>query len=202
MVGKPLTALYPGTFDPITLGHCDIIRRATRVADRLVIAVAGNPGKGPMFGVDERVELVREEVADLDTNRAEVTVRAFGNLLMNFAEEVGATLIIRGLRAVSDFEYEFQLASMNRHLAPDVETLFLTPDEDFGFISSTLVKEVARLNGDVSNFVSERVQTMDYVAVQRSGDIDDTRAFTGYMKSGFVRSISDDFIDALIQLLL
>ncbi|MDX1575201.1 MAG: pantetheine-phosphate adenylyltransferase [Kiloniellales bacterium] len=157
MVTKPLTAIYPGTFDPITLGHCGIISRATRVADRLVIAVANNPGKGPMFGVDERVELVREEVADLDTNRAEVTVRAFGNLLMHFAEEVGASLIIRGLRAVSDFEYEFQMASMNARLNPHVETVFLTASETHQFISSQLVKEIARLGGDVSSFVSPRV---------------------------------------------
>ncbi len=157
MAAKPLTAIYPGTFDPITLGHCDIIRRATRVADRLVIAVANNPGKAPMFDVDERVELVREEVADLDTNHAEVTVQAFGNLLVHFAEEVGASLIIRGLRAVSDFEYEFQMASMNARLNPQVETVFLTASETHQFISSQLVKEIARLGGDVSSFVSPRV---------------------------------------------
>jgi pantetheine-phosphate adenylyltransferase len=157
MAKAPLTAIYPGTFDPITLGHCDIIRRATRVADRLVIAVANNPGKGPMFDADERVELVRQEVADLDTNRAEVTVRPFGNLLMHFAEEIGATLIIRGLRAVSDFEYEFQMASMNARLNPHVETVFLTASETHQFISSQLVKEIARLGGDVSSFVSPRV---------------------------------------------
>jgi pantetheine-phosphate adenylyltransferase len=157
MAKQPLTAIYPGTFDPITLGHRDIIRRATRVADRLVIAVASNPGKGPMFGIDERVELVREEVADLDTNRAEVTVRPFGNLLMHFAEEIGASLIIRGLRAVSDFEYEFQMASMNARLNPQVETVFLTASETNQFISSQLVKEIARLGGDVSSFVSPRV---------------------------------------------
>jgi pantetheine-phosphate adenylyltransferase len=157
MAKAPLTAIYPGTFDPITLGHCDIIRRATRVADRLVIAVANNPGKGPMFDADERVELVRQEIADLDTNRAEVTVRPFGNLLMHFAEEIGATLIIRGLRAVSDFEYEFQMASMNARLNPHVETVFLTASETHQFISSQLVKEIARLGGDVSSFVSPRV---------------------------------------------
>jgi pantetheine-phosphate adenylyltransferase len=157
MAKAPLTAIYPGTFDPITLGHCDIIRRATRVADRLVIAVASNPGKGPMFDADERVELVRQEVADLDTNPAEVLVRPFGNLLMHFAEEIGATLIIRGLRAVSDFEYEFQMASMNARLNPHVETVFLTASETHQFISSQLVKEIARLGGDVSSFVSPRV---------------------------------------------
>jgi pantetheine-phosphate adenylyltransferase len=153
----PLVAIYPGTFDPITLGHSDIIRRATRVADKLVIGVANNPGKGAMFGVDERVELVREEVANLNTNGAEVSVRAFGNLLMNFAEEVDATLIIRGLRAVSDFEYEFQMASMNARLNPHVETVFLTASETNQFISSQLVKEIARLGGDIRSFVSPRV---------------------------------------------
>ncbi len=110
-----------------------------------------------MFDADERVELVRQEVADLDTNRAEVTVRPFGNLLMHFAEEIGATLIIRGLRAVSDFEYEFQMASMNARLNPHVETVFLTASETHQFISSQLVKEIARLGGDVSSFVSPRV---------------------------------------------
>ncbi len=157
MAKQPLTAIYPGTFDPITLGHSDIIRRATRVANRLVIAVASNPGKGPMFDIDERVELVREEVADLDTNRAEVSIHPFGNLLTHFAEEIGASLIIRGLRAVSDFEYEFQMASMNARLNPRVETVFLTASETHQFISSQLVKEIARLGGDVSSFVSPRV---------------------------------------------
>ena len=157
MARPPLVAIYPGTFDPITLGHSDIISRATRVADRLVIGVANNPGKGPMFGVDERVELVREEVANLNTNGAEVRVRAFGNLLMHFAEEVHASLIIRGLRAVSDFEYEFQMASMNARLNPLVETVFLTASETHQFISSQLVKEIARLGGDVRSFVSPRV---------------------------------------------
>ncbi len=154
---SPLVGIYPGTFDPITLGHSDIIRRATRVADRLVIGVASNPGKGPMFDVDERVDLVREEVANLNTNGAEVSVRAFSNLLMNFAEEVHATLIIRGLRAVSDFEYEFQMASMNARLNPHVETVFLTASETNQFISSQLVKEIARLGGDIRSFVSPRV---------------------------------------------
>ena len=157
MTPKTRCAVYPGTFDPITLGHGDIISRATRVADRLIIAVASNPGKGPMFDLDERVELVRDEVAHLDTNRSEVTVRSFDNLLMHFAEEVGASLIVRGLRAVSDFEYEFQMASMNARLNPQVETLFLTASETHQFISSQLVKEIARLGGDVSSFVSPRV---------------------------------------------
>ena len=151
------TAIYPGTFDPITLGHCDIISRATRVAGKLVVGVASNPGKGPMFGLDERVALVREEITYLNTNQAEVSVRSFDNLLVHLAGEVGATLIVRGLRAVSDFEYEFQMASMNARLDPLVETVFLTASETHQFISSQLVKEIARLGGDVSSFVSPRV---------------------------------------------
>ena len=157
MSQAPRTAIYPGTFDPITLGHCDIISRATRVADRLVIGVASNPGKGPMFGLDERVELVLEEISHLNTNQAEVSVRSFDTLLVHLAEEVGASLIVRGLRAVSDFEYEFQMASMNARLDPQVETVFLTASETHQFISSQLVKEIARLDGNVSSFVSPRV---------------------------------------------
>ncbi len=154
---KALVGLYPGTFDPITLGHMDIIHRATRVVDRLVIAVARNTGKGPLFSTDERVEMVRDEVAALDTNHAEVEVVAFDNLLMNLAEDLGARVIIRGLRAVSDFEYEFQMASMNARLNPRVETVFLTASERQQFIASRFVKEIGRLGGDVSSFVSARV---------------------------------------------
>ncbi len=157
MTDKSLVAVYPGTFDPITLGHLDIIRRATRVADRLVVAVATNPGKSPMFGIDERVEMTRADAGALETDGAVIEVRAFGNLLVHFAEEVGARLIIRGLRAVSDFEYEFQMACMNARLNPDVETVFLTASERQQFISSQLVKEIARLGGDVGSFVSTRV---------------------------------------------
>ena len=157
MADKIRVAVYPGTFDPITLGHLDIIRRATRVVDRLVIAVATNPGKSPMFDVDERVEMARAETAALRIDGATVEVRPFGNLLMHFADEVGASLIIRGLRAVSDFEYEFQMASMNARLNPDIETVFLTASERQQFISSQLVKEIARLGGDVGSFVSPAV---------------------------------------------
>lgn len=153
----PLVGLYPGTFDPITLGHMDIIHRATRVVDRLIIAVARNAGKGPLFSTDERVEMVRDEVAVLDTNHAAVEVMAFDNLLMNLAEDIGARVIIRGLRAVSDFEYEFQMASMNARLNPQVETVFLTASERQQFIASRFVKEIGRLGGDVSSFVSPRV---------------------------------------------
>ena len=157
MPRAPLIAIYPGTFDPITLGHLDIIQRATRVVDRLVLGVAVNPGKNPLFSVDQRVEMARAEMAVLDTNGAEVEVRAFDNLLMHFAEETGARCIVRGLRAVSDFEYEFQMASMNARLNPEVETVFLTASETHQFIASQLVKEIARLGGDIRSFVSPRV---------------------------------------------
>jgi pantetheine-phosphate adenylyltransferase len=147
-------AVYPGTFDPITHGHTDLVSRAARVFPKVIVAIAESPHKKPLFNLEERIELAREDMVHLRN----VEVVGFSNLLVEFVQQLGASAIVRGLRAVSDFEYEFQLASMNRHLAPDVETLFLTPDEDYGFISSTLVKEVARLHGDVSNFVSPRVQ--------------------------------------------
>ncbi|MGD8346041.1 MAG: pantetheine-phosphate adenylyltransferase [Lysobacterales bacterium] len=147
-------AVYPGTFDPITYGHTDLVSRAARVFPKVIIAIAESPHKTPMFGLEERIDMARKDMAKWKN----VEVVGFSNLLVEFVQQIGASVIIRGLRAVSDFEYEFQLASMNRHLAPDVETMFLTPDEDYGFISSTLVKEVARLDGDVSSFVSENVQ--------------------------------------------
>ncbi|MDJ0982488.1 MAG: pantetheine-phosphate adenylyltransferase [Kiloniellales bacterium] len=154
---KPLVGVYPGTFDPITFGHMDIISRATRVVDHLIVAVAHNAGKGPLFSIDERVQMVREELGVIETNNAEVEVRSFRNLLMHFTQEVGARVIIRGLRAVSDFEYEFQMASMNARLDPDVETVFLTASERQQFIASRLVKEIAVLGGDITSFVSPRV---------------------------------------------
>lgn len=157
MISRPLVGIYPGTFDPITLGHLDIIKRAARVVDRLVIAVARNTGKGPMFSTDERVEMVRDDVETLDLEGAEVEVQAFDILLMDMAAKVGAKVIIRGLRAVSDFEYEFQMASMNRRLDPEVETVFLTASERQQFIASRFVKEIGLLGGDVSSFVSPRV---------------------------------------------
>ncbi|MBT8064586.1 MAG: pantetheine-phosphate adenylyltransferase [Xanthomonadales bacterium] len=148
------TAVYPGTFDPITNGHTDLVSRAARVFEKVVIGIAESPHKKPLFSLEERISLTRNQLSHLGN----VEVVGFSNLLVEFVQQLGATVIVRGLRAVSDFEYEFQLASMNRHLAPKVETLFLTPDEDYGFISSTLVKEIARLNGDVSEFVAEEVQ--------------------------------------------
>jgi pantetheine-phosphate adenylyltransferase len=150
----PVTAIYPGTFDPITNGHSDLIQRASRLFDRVIVAIAANPKKTPMFTLDERVELAREVLAGLDN----VEVCGFDSLLAKFARERGAKVILRGLRAVSDFEYEFQLAGMNRRLAPDVETLFLTPAEKYTFISSSLVKEVATLGGDIADFVDTKVK--------------------------------------------
>jgi len=143
------TALYPGTFDPMTLGHLDIIKRASRLCDKLVVAVAINRGKNPLFGLDERVEMVEMAVAPL-REHIEVEVRPFEGLLIHFVESVGATTIVRGLRAVSDFEYEFQMAGMNDRLNPDIETVFLMADPQFQTIASRLVKEIARLGGDVS----------------------------------------------------
>ena len=156
-MSRTLVGVYPGTFDPITKGHADIITRATRVVDHLVIGVASNAGKGPLFSVDERVEMVRGDVDDINTNGAVVEVRPFNTLLMHFAQEVGATVIVRGLRAVSDFEYEFQMASMNARLDPDIETLFLTASERQQFIASRFVKEIGLLGGDIRSFVSPRV---------------------------------------------
>ncbi len=149
--------VYPGTFDPITNGHVDIIKRALKVVDRLIVAVAVNAGKGPMHDLDERIAMVEDDVAALGADDR-VEVRPLDVLLMHFAETVGAGVIVRGLRAVSDFEYEFQMAGMNTRLCPDVETVFLMASERHQFISSRFVKEIARLGGDVSSFVSPNVQ--------------------------------------------
>ena len=150
--------LYPGTFDPITNGHLDIIVRAMRLVDHLVVAVAENAGKGPMFTCAERVAMVQAELDVLASERGiTVEVRPFQTLLVNFAHDVGANVIIRGLRAVSDFEYEFQMAGMNSRIAVDIETVFLMSSERCQFISSRFVKEIGRLDGDISSFVSPRV---------------------------------------------
>ena len=145
-----VSAMYPGTFDPVTIGHEDLVRRGSRLFDRIVVAVAANPGKEPMFSLDERVELVRNVLSDLDN----VEVTGYTGLTIEFAQQHDLEVIVRGLRAVSDFEYEFQLANMNRELTDDVETVYLTPAAHFNFISSSLVREVASLGGDISQFVS------------------------------------------------
>jgi len=152
-------AIYPGTFDPITRGHEDVVRRAARLFDEVVVAVAKSHSKKPLFDLDERVALAAEVLADCPN----VRVVGFSGLLMQFAREEGALVVIRGLRAVSDFEYEFQLAGMNRHLYPEVETIFLTPSEQYMFISASLVREIAVLGGDISKFVPSVVD----VAIQQ-----------------------------------
>lgn len=147
------TAIYPGTFDPITNGHTDLVARAAPLFERIVVGVAASPAKAPGLPLDERIRLAQLVLSDIP----HVEVRGFDTLLADFVREVGAGVLLRGLRAVSDFEYEFQLASMNRHLIPNVETLFLTPAEQYSFISSSLVREIARLGGDVSGFVHPAV---------------------------------------------
>lgn len=150
-----VSAMYPGTFDPITLGHEDLVRRAARLYDKVVVAIAANPGsKEPMFTFNERVDLATEALDDLKN----VEVTGYAGLTVDFAKEHDLAVIIRGLRAVSDFEYEFQLANMNRHLTDEVETVFLTPTEKYTFISSSLVREVASLGGNISEFVSPKVR--------------------------------------------
>lgn len=149
------TAIYPGTFDPVHLGHLDLVERGLRLFDRVIVAVADSTSKGPVFSADERVELVRQASSHLDG----VEVVLFNNLTVHFARERGACAIIRGLRAVSDFDYEFQLAWMNRKLDSDIETVFLCPNEHYSYVNSSLVKEISRLGGDISEFVPDRVKT-------------------------------------------
>lgn len=151
--------LYPGTFDPITLGHTDIIRRACALVDRLVIGVAINTGKGPMFSLEERVAMVEEECAKLSAETGtEIIAHPFENLLIDCAKDVGAQIIVRGLRAVTDFEYEYQMVGMNRAMDSSVETVFLMAEAKYQAIASKLVKEIAKLDGDVSNFVTPEVK--------------------------------------------
>lgn len=150
---KDKIAIYPGTFDPMTRGHEDLVRRAARLFDHLIVAIAESPSKKPYFSLAERVGLAQSVLADVPN----VEVCGFNTLLMNFVRAQGARVIVRGLRAVSDFEYEFQMAGMNRHLHPDIETVFLTPGEQYMFVSATMVREIARLGGDVSKFVRPQV---------------------------------------------
>jgi pantetheine-phosphate adenylyltransferase len=149
-----ITAVYPGTFDPITNGHADIVRRAVRLFDRVVVGVAASPRKEPFFSLDDRIALARETLDGLER----VDVMGFDGLLAHFVAREGGRVILRGLRAVSDFEHEFQLAGMNRWLAPDLETMFLTPAEEYAYVSSSLVREIASLGGDISHFVSPPVK--------------------------------------------
>lgn len=149
-----ITAIYPGTFDPITNGHLDLIHRASKLYPRVIVAVARSQGKNPLFSLEERVALIQSVVSDF-TN---VEVVGFDTLLVECAKNHQASVIIRGLRAVSDFEYEFQLAGMNRRLSPEIETVFLTPAEQYEFISSSMIREIARFQGDVSSFVPENVK--------------------------------------------
>jgi pantetheine-phosphate adenylyltransferase len=150
-----IAALYPGTFDPITNGHQDLIRRAASIFTRVVVAIAANPSKTPLFSLDERVALARAVLEDIPN----VEVRGYRGLTVKFAQEHGLSVMVRGLRAVSDFEFEFQLATMSRQIAGQVETVFLTPTEQFSFISSSMVREIALLGGDVSRFVQPVVET-------------------------------------------
>ena len=151
------TGLYPGTFDPMTRGHHDIIERACALVDKLVIGVAINRDKGPLFTLEERVEMIERECSDIRKNGTEIVVHPFENLLIDCATDVGASTIIRGLRAVSDFEYEFQMVGMNRAMNAEIETVFLMADANHQAIASKLVKEIARLGGDISKFVSPSV---------------------------------------------
>jgi len=149
-----LTAIYPGTFDPVTNGHLDLIHRASRLFHHVIVAVAASQGKRPMFSLAERVSMIKSVTTELDN----IQVIGFDTLLVDCAKTYQAKVIIRGLRAVSDFEYEFQLASMNRRLSPDIETVFLTPAEQYEFISSSMIREIAQFHGDVSGFVPASVQ--------------------------------------------
>ena len=158
----PNRAVYPGTFDPLTRGHEDLLRRAAGLFDHLIVGVAESRGKKPLFTLDERVEIARDLLADIPN----VQVYGFSGLLIDFIRSHGARVIVRGLRAVSDFEYEFQMAGMNRRLHPDVETVFLTPGEEYTFISATMVREIGLMGGDVSSFVRPEVNARIKAKIQ------------------------------------
>ena len=172
-MARQLVGVYAGTFDPVTNGHLDIIKRAMHVVDHLVVGVAINAGKGPMFSLDERVAMLEEDIAGLAKDAdATVEVKSFRGLLVDFTVSCGASVVVRGLRAVSDFEYEFQLTGMNAHLNPDIETVFLMASSDNLFVASSLVKEIAVLGGDITPFVSARVRTrlMEKVAARKAAE--------------------------------
>src|SRR6185503_13255256 len=157
-MGVDRVGVYPGTFDPVTSGHMEVVRRSLRLVDRLVIGPAINIGKGPLFSLEERMEIITEDIEHFpEAERERITVVPFEGLLIHFARQVNATLIIRGLRAVSDFEYEIQMANMNARMEPNVETIFLMASDRHQFIASSLVKDIARLGGDTSQFVSKKV---------------------------------------------
>ena len=150
--------VYPGTFDPVTSGHMEVIRRSLRLVDKLVIGPAINIGKGPLFSLQERIDIIKDDIADFsEADKARIQIAPFDGLLIHFAREVGASVIIRGLRAVSDFEYEIQMANMNARMEPNIETIFLMASDRHQFIASSLVKDIARLGGDTSQFVSKKV---------------------------------------------
>ncbi len=144
-----VTAIYPGTFDPMTVGHIDVARRASSMFDDVIVAVAASTAKSPFFSLEERVDMATNILSDLDN----ITVQSFGGLLVEYAAEAGSKVIVRGLRAISDFEYEVQIAGVNRHLSPDIETVFIAAAQEYTFLSSSIVREIARLQGDVSEFV-------------------------------------------------
>ncbi|MCB1650910.1 MAG: pantetheine-phosphate adenylyltransferase [Alphaproteobacteria bacterium] len=156
--GKYLTGIYPGTFDPVTKGHLHLIRRASKMVDKLVIGVADNARKGPLFAHAQRVEMLKADIENMQEKGCEIEVRSFDKLLVHFARDVGASCIFRGLRAVSDFEYEFQMTGMNAKLDPQIETVFLMAADKWQFVSASFVKEIAALGGDVSEFVTPQVE--------------------------------------------
>ena len=157
-MGVDRTGVYPGTFDPVTSGHMEVVRRSMRLVDKLVIGPATNIGKGPLFSLEERVEIIKDDIAGFpEADRKRIEIVPFEGLLIHFARQVNASVIIRGLRAVSDFEYEIQMANMNARMEPNVETIFLMASDRHQFIASSLVKDIARLGGDTSQFVSKKV---------------------------------------------
>lgn len=167
---QPILGVYPGTFDPVTRGHSDIIRRAAKVLDRLIVAVAKNAGKNPLFSLEDREAMVREEAAQFEGLRAEIEIKSFDNLLVHFCQAHGASVLVRGLRAVSDFEYEFQMAAMNARQDNDIETVFFMASERHQFISSNFVKEIGRLGGDISSLVSEPVMAKVHEKLGQAAD--------------------------------